>query len=93
MQINALCHHTDTHVLFFATRGNAGDFLVPMVWSTDDRLEQYFQLTFGMKTRRFAGRLELFVLAGLPGAQSSALEDLASLKTKTSSLIFSQLRK
>ncbi|EKM49190.1 uncharacterized protein PHACADRAFT_33584 [Phanerochaete carnosa HHB-10118-sp] len=87
-ELKALHQRTGVEILFSAVRGDQSDFLAPHTWSTDEKLEDFFQMTFGMEFGRFTGKLESYVLSGLSGVKKKAYEDLMDLKNKVSTLIF-----
>ncbi|EKM49189.1 uncharacterized protein PHACADRAFT_201921 [Phanerochaete carnosa HHB-10118-sp] len=90
-ELKALHERTGMHVLMGCVRGDQGDFMAPHIWTTDEKLED-FQLTLGMEFGQFVGKLESFVIAGLPGAKKSAVQDLLDMKTRISNLILNALQ-
>lgn len=48
-------------------RSEMSDYLVPHTWTSSERIEDFFHMTFGMDVGHFAGRLESYLLSGVSG--------------------------
>lgn len=67
MQFQYLNARGGTEIMLIAVRSEVTDYLVPHTWTSSDRIEDFFQMSFGMDLGHFAGRLESYLLSGLSG--------------------------
>ncbi|KAI0681683.1 hypothetical protein BC835DRAFT_1252066, partial [Cytidiella melzeri] len=92
-QMEALHNRTGLEILLVAVRSDSQSVVVPQVWTTGDRVDEFFQLTNNMSIADFAGKLECFCLSGMQGTANTYHNELMQLKSKTSKLIYNELVK
>ncbi|KAI0702857.1 hypothetical protein BC835DRAFT_1410887 [Cytidiella melzeri] len=90
-QMEALHNRTGLEILLVAVRSDSQSVVVPQVWTTGDRVDEFFQLTNNMSIADFAGKLECFCLSGMQGTANTYHNELMQLKSKTSKLIYNEL--
>lgn len=66
-QLEPLYNRTGLEILLIAVRSDEQSVTCPEVWTTSQRVEQFFQLTAGTSLMDFAGKLECYCLSGLEG--------------------------
>ncbi|KAI0346615.1 hypothetical protein BDW22DRAFT_1318831, partial [Trametopsis cervina] len=64
-QLEPLHHRTGLEMMLVAVRSDGQSVTCPQVWTTGDRVDEFFQLTNRMSLSDFAGKLECFCLSGL----------------------------
>ncbi|KAI0688619.1 hypothetical protein BC835DRAFT_1418996 [Cytidiella melzeri] len=92
-QMEALHNRTGLEILLVAVRSDSQSVVVPQVWTTGDRVDEFFQLTNNMSIADFAGKLGCFCLSGMQGTANTYHNELMQLKSKTSKLIYNELVK
>ncbi len=72
-QLDSLYARTGTEMLLFAVRSNFDHFPRPYTYSTSDRVEDFFSISFGRDVGDYAKSMEAFCLSGASGIYSSCL--------------------